>query len=266
MGKKKKKSALFLCPGCGAFVSEDASKCTKCGQVLDSAPEPEPPEQVPEPEEPEPEARPETEAPTAESPQDSQPVTLFLCSACGAFTSGDAKVCPNCGASMGEEPETEPLIKPGDAEAELLDMLVQAEPGKHEPESLIDDLKKIESEEDVESFIKSIPEEEAELAPEPPPAVAGASLDEEDILGMLVSEGQEPEPTGPDVGRAKQQPDPEAGSPDEKPQRMHIDDNDTIALCASCGAFVSETAEVCNICGHRLKEGRLMARDRPQAQ
>jgi len=239
---EKKGSALYLCPGCGAFVSEDASKCPKCGEALVNDQDEERP--VQDDAEPVRDTAPEPEAPPPEpEPQDSEPVTLFLCSACGAFTGGDAEVCPNCGASMGEEPEAEPMRKPDAAAAELLDMLVEAD--AEESENLIDNLKKIENEEDVESFIESIPVKDPDklLELEPPEAVAS-------LANMLAKTG------GADAGKpgpVKNEKEPEMTQ--ERYERIRIDDNETIAMCTSCGAFVSVSAEVCNVCGNRLKAG-----------
>ncbi len=257
---EKEGSALYLCPGCGAFVSENASKCPKCGEPLDSTPGDDAPDRA-GPGAAQPEAIQEPESRDTE-PQDSEPVTLFLCSACGAFTGGDADVCPNCGASMREEEDmpSAPAIKPGEPESEILDMLVETD--ARESESLLDDLKRIESDEDVESFIESVQvgDPDAVLKEMPAEAVSAISEDDADLLSMLVEAGGETDASQPQHAKTEKGQE----KPAEKSGRIQIDDNDTIAMCTSCGAFVSETAEVCNICGNRLKEGsRLVPGEKP---
>jgi tetratricopeptide (TPR) repeat protein/RNA polymerase subunit RPABC4/transcription elongation factor Spt4 len=256
---EKKGSALYLCPGCGAFVSESASKCPKCGTALDGVPE-----DVASPEKEIPRTEPETaieteivplEEPEATSEEDSEPVTLFMCSACGAFTGGDADSCPNCGASMREEELSEPQIKPGAPESDLLDMLVEADTDVSE--QLIDDLRKIESAEDVENFIESIPFKDPDLLMELEYADSSTPETElEDIESQLsfLEEKKEPVP-----GIPEEPPGilPETGT--SGAEKVLLDDNSTIAMCSSCGAFVSETAEVCNICGNSLRGRANMA-------
>ncbi|MDO9537648.1 MAG: tetratricopeptide repeat protein [Thermoplasmata archaeon] len=255
---EKEGSALYLCPGCGAFVSENASKCPNCGAALDDAPEADPVDEMAElglEAIQEPEISLETELNELESDledDDSEPVTLFLCSGCGAFTGGNTETCLNCGASMLEEEEPEPLIKPEDPEADLLDMLVTEDDDS--AENLIEDLKKIENVEDVVNFIESIPyiDPDSDLEFEPPeellPERSEAS---DDLLSLLVIASDKAE-----------------AEPEEKPSRSKAlgavknllsedrkgrpYDNDSIALCSSCGTFVSETADVCNICGNAL--------------
>lgn len=244
---EKKGSALYLCPGCGAFVSEDASKCPNCGEVLDGAP---PEDTVPEPEEQEIFSELElTQLEEATSQEDSKPVTLFLCSACGAFTGGSAETCPNCGASMREDEETEPQIT-SEQDTELLDMLVRSDEPENDAEQLIDDLKRIESAEDVESFIESIPFKDPDrvLESDAEPGILSEDLDEDrDILKtlQLISE--------PSHEESKETP---AKSPEPGTDSIQMDEDHSIAMCESCGAFVSESADVCNICGTSLRGGR----------
>ena len=185
---ENKGSALYLCPGCGAFVSENASKCPNCGEVLDSAPDEDLPISPNEPVDSETQAEIDSlELLTAEPEVESEPVTLFLCSACGAFTGGDASTCPNCGASMRDDEETEPQKLPGAPDSDLLDMLVVADEPSSGAEHLIDDLKKIESEEDVQNFIESIPFKDPDILLEMGPG-SDIGPDELDISEDLLKE------------------------------------------------------------------------------
>lgn len=244
---EKKGSALYLCPGCGAFVSEDASKCPNCGEVLDSAPSG---DAVPEAGGEEIFSELElAQLEEATSPDDSEPVTLFLCSACGAFTGGSAETCPNCGASMREDEEVKPQINP-EQDSELLDMLVMSDESENAAEQLIDDLKRIESTEDVESFIESIPFKDPDrvLESDAEPGILTEELDEDqDILKtlQLISEPSE-----------KESKIPPAKSREPGTENIQLDEDHSIGMCESCGAFVSESADVCNICGTSLRGGR----------
>ncbi|MFO7619046.1 MAG: tetratricopeptide repeat protein [Thermoplasmata archaeon] len=253
---EKEGSTLYLCPGCGAFVSESASKCPNCGETLDSGPA-----EAPEPND-------EFMAGVAETDvgeelalldediaaeDDSPPVTLYLCTECGAFTGGSALVCPNCGASMVEEEETAPQIAPEEPEAKIFDMLVQAEEPPPADENLIEDLKKLESADDVESFLDAINDDgEIGIDLEPPaelmPERSGES---DDILSRLVYEKAD-ENLDKAEERSEAIQSVESILVGESARSVVAGDNDTIALCKNCGAFVSESATVCNVCGNSL--------------
>jgi RNA polymerase subunit RPABC4/transcription elongation factor Spt4 len=254
---EKKGSALYLCPGCGAFVSESASKCPNCGNALEgSADEDLDLPDVDKAQAPTIEAKPEiVEIEKEHVDEESEPVTLFLCSACGAFTGGDADNCPNCGTSMRDDDagDIKPLIKPGDPESDLLDMLVTSE--SDDSENLLEDLKKIESTEDVESFIESIPYKDPDVILDLDAHAADlpeSSEDADDLLSQLIlisddrAEPVQSEARPEAVQRVKDILAAES-------RRVSLDDNTSIAMCSSCGAFVSESAEVCNICGNALK-------------
>jgi RNA polymerase subunit RPABC4/transcription elongation factor Spt4 len=254
---EKKGSALYLCPGCGAFVSESASKCPNCGNALEgSADEDLDLPEVDKAQAPTIEAKPEiVEIEKEHVDEESEPVTLFLCSACGAFTGGDADNCPNCGTSMRDDDagDIKPLIKPGDPESDLLDMLVTSE--SDDSENLLEDLKKIESTEDVESFIESIPYKDPDVILDldaPAADLPESSEDADDLLSQLIlisddrAEPVQSEARPEAVQRVKDILAAES-------RRVSLDDNTSIAMCSSCGAFVSESAEVCNVCGNALK-------------
>lgn len=254
---EKKGSALYLCPGCGAFVSESASKCPNCGNVLEGSADDDLdlPDEM-NVQETTAKAEPEIVEPEKEFVDDeSESVTLFMCSSCGAFTGGDADNCPNCGTSMhDDEEDVGPLIKPGDPESGLLDMLVATDADSKDAENLLEDLKKIESTEDVENFIESIPYKDPDLILEIGPqdnSLPERSEEMDDLLSQLVLasddeiEPEEPERTAKAVQTVR--------DTIEEPRGAHLGDNETIAMCSSCGAFVSESAEVCNVCGNALK-------------
>ncbi|MDG6220985.1 MAG: helix-hairpin-helix domain-containing protein, partial [Candidatus Thermoplasmatota archaeon] len=92
---------LYLCPECGAFISEDSNSCPKCGVILEDGDDEED-EGVLE------EAAPETmesgqEADKAEGKSESK--GLFLCPGCGAFISSSTDKCYNCGLLFEEDEE-----------------------------------------------------------------------------------------------------------------------------------------------------------------
>jgi len=160
-------SALFLCPGCGAFVSEESDKCPNCGADLDESEddvELELDELIEEGKDKCPKCG--TEMPSDGSackkcaakkedvpdetpdisdpkPDDEAGVALFLCSECGAFTAETEKECSNCGALLDQdaedltpEPEVSEAIKTEkDDEDNIYSMLelVTEEP-EQEPE------------------------------------------------------------------------------------------------------------------------------------
>jgi len=282
-------SSLFLCPHCGAFVSESSSTCPNCGNPLEENDDEELELELDELELEAQQEVPETEIDSADPSKPSEEsegslplppeaeekaVTLFLCSVCGAFTGGEAENCSQCGASMADD-EDEPVPDPLDGpEAEVFDMLIEEEPvdslldspeaeetvpGESvEDESLMEDLKNIESPEDVMNFIDSITDDEPEieLDLEPPTEILPErSQESDDLLSMFVYASE----------------DSEHDEPDDEDQRSSaigaVEDmlvfeesskktDDSIAMCNSCGAFVSESADVCNICGNSLKEGK----------
>ncbi|MEW5937141.1 MAG: tetratricopeptide repeat protein [Candidatus Thermoplasmatota archaeon] len=81
-------SALFICPECGAFVSESAQVCHKCGARLIEE-----------------EGKVEEEKVQARQPE---PATLYLCPSCGAFSTEDAARCPRCGEFLPRDIEEAP--------------------------------------------------------------------------------------------------------------------------------------------------------------
>ena len=124
-------SSLFLCPYCGAFISESSKTCPNCGKKLEDSADDELLElesEILEEEAKEipvesPEKTPE-EATEESETADSEPVTLFMCSVCGAFTSSDADNCAQCGASM-DDGDVGPDLPPAESDSDILDMLVE---------------------------------------------------------------------------------------------------------------------------------------------
>ncbi|MCK4265989.1 MAG: hypothetical protein KAX31_01840, partial [Thermoplasmata archaeon] len=303
-------SALYMCPHCGAFIAEDVSVCPNCKKPLDTADE-ENIEMELEAlieEEESPEADIESPDETGEPDTEGGAVTLYLCSECGAFTASGSEKCSSCGATLIEEPEDkEPVPEPEKLEPEtpvpepspedeIVDMLVvDDEEGAKEPaheevtddeveddesaedDALLEGLKKLESPEDVESFIELIDEvedvedtapepEEAEpvediaheiaqdialeLAPEPE---AEEDLDKEledidDILSMLVY-------TDDDVDKETKRADAIEAVETiiaEEPAAEAIR-TERLGICSKCGAFAAEGQDKCGVCGASLE-------------
>ncbi len=133
----KDSSALFICPGCGAFISEAANSCLNCGLVFEGA---EADEEKHEPVivKPEGASEPgsdlekqvddlielvemedilEAEASGKEEIEDAEDIgisaqeALYLCPICGAFIQSGMSKCPSCAAVFDdiEEMELEPV-------------------------------------------------------------------------------------------------------------------------------------------------------------
>ncbi|MCK5310116.1 MAG: tetratricopeptide repeat protein [Thermoplasmata archaeon] len=288
-------SSLFLCPHCGAFINESSTKCPNCDNLLEDDLGDENLEleldelqvDAETSEEPDEEPPSQTE-PLSSEEEDEGAVTLFLCSVCGAFTGGGAENCPQCGASMMEEDdESLPAIQPDEVESNVMDMLVEAVPddvdsteiaaSDEDDDALMDNLMNIESAEDVMNFVESLPDEpqdeELELDLEPPDegllsgeqqeevflsdeqqeeVLPERSQESDDVLSQLVYLSEDIEDDEPDDrSTAINAVEDMLASEPEKQK-----DDDTIAMCNSCGAFVSESAEVCNVCGNSLKDDK----------
>lgn len=258
-----KGTAIYLCPACGAFISESATKCPHCGEALEGLAE----EGPANPDEAEVEqevnmldlelAVAEEEAPEAEG----EPVTLFICSVCGAFTGGSATKCPNCGASMvDEELEPGPAIKPGEPESDVLDMLVGLEPEESAPTASMADLKEMEGSEPLVELVEGLPYTDPDKAMVPGLDTERAPEGEDAIHGLedlILESATSGEPAG--QAEPAEAVGPGADSPEEGSGAEAADGfsrNETIALCQSCGAFISETANVCNVCGQRVSGDR----------
>jgi predicted amidophosphoribosyltransferase len=258
---EEKGSALYLCPGCGAFVSENASKCPKCGAELEGAPEDEP---IPEKDTGRHDEA-ELEITLLEkeiaAEEDSPSVTLFMCSMCGAFTSSDAQICSNCGSPIVEDEEAVTAETPVEANQEILEMLVldDGEPPIEEAgDNIMDYLKKLENAEDVETFLDSMSEDVTALDLQPPKELIPERSDvSDDILSKLIESeeyGHKEETRARSIKSVENLLSTDISVP------TVIGDSDTIALCKNCGAFVSETASVCNICGEALAGKKFTAR------
>lgn len=117
---EEESSAMYLCPNCGAFVSEKAEKCPHCGEKLeepdDEDIELELDEIIEEDKKSQQKVKDKTDEPDAkaepEIDDEEEGVALFLCSECGAFTAENEDVCSNCGASIGDEAEESKEEKP----------------------------------------------------------------------------------------------------------------------------------------------------------
>jgi len=246
---------LYLCPGCGAFVSESASKCPKCGEVLESGSDI---DEAPDASEiTEQQDRVENEIELLEQEitevDDSEPVTLFLCSECGAFTGGNAKNCPNCGALMGDEEPATPIIESEDTEINILEMLVQTVKPPHGEVEIIEDLKHLESAEDVAAFLETIVDDDVDDMVLAPPAelLPERSDGSDDLLSKLILEAETFDTDKP--GKRSKAMQTVGDMLVGESAKSFVGDNDSITLCKTCGAFVSESAGVCNVCGNSLQ-------------
>ncbi|MGC8912414.1 MAG: tetratricopeptide repeat protein [Thermoplasmata archaeon] len=92
---EKPKVELYLCSNCGAFVSSDAARCPTCGAIMDVG------EQEHTMETP---GKPEKSVEIVAHPIEDGAI-IGICSACGAFLSKNAQVCPVCGAETKEKIE-----------------------------------------------------------------------------------------------------------------------------------------------------------------
>jgi len=87
-------SGIYLCPECGAFISQNARDCSMCGAELVEGDED---EELPEPE-------------PGEVPEDADAGALFLCPECGAFMGEDSDECPVCGVVLEMEEDEEEVV------------------------------------------------------------------------------------------------------------------------------------------------------------
>ena len=99
---KEPSPRIYLCPECGAFVSEEDKVCPKCGTPLNGEEEIEKSPETLELED----KLVEKEADGFWYKKDEH--KLVICPECGAFIPEDAKVCPKCGTVFEGEEEIEP--------------------------------------------------------------------------------------------------------------------------------------------------------------
>ncbi|MCK4718380.1 MAG: hypothetical protein KAT70_06905, partial [Thermoplasmata archaeon] len=123
--KKEDKPSLFLCPECGAFMAEGATRCEICGTEFEEE-EGEEEGSVETPEAAEELAKAPDEEKEKEEGVDGywykeEPSGLFLCPQCGAFITKGASKCDICGAEFEEVEEEEAEESVEDIERELLE-------------------------------------------------------------------------------------------------------------------------------------------------
>ncbi len=235
---KEEKSQFFMCPDCGALISEDASKCNNCGVKFDPDME---------------DVSPETSEVDAESQELADMLVekadgdidghwykdeaeLFLCPNCGSFIPSDAGNCSKCGVVFEADDET------ADEVAASPDLEVARDPDapdgywyKEEksqfllcPEcgSLISE----DAEKCSNCGIKfDMDETEPEIQPD---------KESEDLMDLLV-DGTEKEEKNDDI------------------DGFWYRDKAELFLCPDCGAFISGNASECDTCGLSFTEEKL---------
>ena len=231
---KKEETQIYLCPECGALISEDATECGKCGVAFEpgiSEPEPEMDKEVKE----------LADMLVTETPDDvdaqryKSETELFLCPNCGSFLSADANTCQYCGVVFeddDEEIEAKPELKPdGVGEPDAPDV-----PIEHVEEEtqifLCTECGAFISEDATECSICGVALEPAVDEPTPEKQ---KSEEVEELMGMLVKKAEEHHNGDPDVD----------GFWYRKEAQLF--------LCPECGAFISEDATNCEKCGTKFE-------------
>jgi tetratricopeptide (TPR) repeat protein/RNA polymerase subunit RPABC4/transcription elongation factor Spt4 len=188
---EKDNSSMFLCPNCGAFVSEDAEVCPHCGEQLEEPDEKEMELDLDEiiessREEPEEKAGKKV-ADEEDTDMEEEAVALFLCSECGAFTSEKEEVCSNCGAALATETDREtpkpvPEAKPPVPDSKRAKPVADKPEVKKKPKEPKVTAKRKPEESKPESEYKETAEEETKpLEDSPLPTL------EDEVMDMLVS-------------------------------------------------------------------------------
>ncbi len=233
---KEDKSQFFMCPDCGALISEDASKCNNCGVKFD-----------PDMEDVSPETDMETQqladmlVEKADSDLDGHwykdEAELFLCPNCGSFIPSDAGSCTKCGVvfevddEISEEPDISPDVDPEVAKDP------DAPDGywyKEEKSQffLCPECGSMISENTDQCSHCGIKFEMDKAEPEIQP-----DKESEDILDLLV-DGTEKEEEDDDI------------------DGFWYKDKAELFLCPDCGAFISGKSSECDTCGLSFLEAK----------
>jgi len=214
---KEEGPSLYLCPGCGAFISETTDECPKCGLAMEEDEEDDFAQKDPGYEE---ETQLNAEPETVEGTEEKRP-RLYLCPDCGAFLSESTNKCPMCGIEiMGEEEGDEDAIQASgwhkDTDKALIVCPICGNftlAGQARCENCNAELPEEMEVETTSSWYKG------EQKPDPIKSVL--KVDEEDI-------------------------------PEEQlPSKME-DDAGSISLCPFCGAMKAADAEECAYCGSKF--------------
>ncbi|MEM4309113.1 MAG: tetratricopeptide repeat protein [Thermoplasmata archaeon] len=138
-------------------------------------------------------------------------VSLYICSHCGALLSEKATSCPQCGAAVVQEPETEVQLE------------TKTSP---EEEKLIKELEKPKITLFLCSNCGAFVSSDARACPN-----CGALMESAAEEEIETKEGTSEVKTTPEI------------------TPMHEMDGAIIGVCSSCGAFLSRSAKACPVCG-----------------
>ncbi len=283
--EKDDSPSLFLCPECGAFLSEDSNACQNCGVIIEEGDE-------------------EVVEDTVECLfcGELNPAENDDCFACGSSLSGEEAVlcpncngaidmetglCPGCGMSLLDDVEDEDSVLQlcPTCGAFLLPNAKTCNVCGHGVEEIA--LKKpevgekaetVEKLEDTSDVLTKIFTKEVEKAPEEEEDRPAMELGEEGLqvcgnCGAFVLSGQdECGICGKEVRTGEPEPDltsdefEEAGRDVRKAMGLKTDfevseekeevleKEGTLFLCSFCGAFMEEDADACPICGVKVED------------
>lgn len=228
-------SSLFLCPHCGAFVSEFSSQCPNCGNVLEDT---------------------EVELEQNELMIEAQDVPQLQQEA--------SELKP------GILPDHEPIPQTERGDAEMSGTSTASDPGEAD-EYILENLKNIESAEDIVNFIDSVTdyeeddslldhhEQDLKIDLKPPKEIMPERSDESDhnlsqlaYISDNLNSGESTDEDSRSTAIHAVEDMLDIGQSYDSEEDGSKDD-DTIAICNSCGAFVSGSADICNVCGQSLK-------------
>ncbi len=211
---EEKKSEIYLCPLCGAFVGKDARQCPHCGTIIEGEEEIE-------------------EAPKQKEKREEdgfwykERANLYLCPICGSFVGKDAKECPHCGAIIEEGEEEEKVT----TEEEVPDFWYKEEERHLYLCPVCGAFMGAEAKEcpHCHAVVEGEEEEEEEIG-------------EEEAIDYWYKSGEEAE----EKLRAF------FGAEEGLPERREPEEGGEIVICPACGALNPPTAEKCTICGASL--------------
>lgn len=226
----KKEESLFMCPGCGAFITESATKCANCGAILEKEEE--------NASQPVPDvvtcpmckgtlAPGARDCPncgfdfTTEEDKDGfwykDSVSLFICPGCGAFLAEASDRCLNCGIVFEEDASVNGKT----------DTAVSAE--KIDSDRALEVSKEMELEKQVDDLIDLV-----EIEDELETITAKAMKEEADELETFLVLDDEVQPYS------------EKDAVDE--MTTDAPDPSSLYLCPICGAFIQSSMTKCPSC------------------
>ncbi|MCK5038455.1 MAG: tetratricopeptide repeat protein [Thermoplasmata archaeon] len=265
-------SVIYLCPSCGAFINEDATVCPNCNKALDEDAEDNFEKGLEEliQEDPEdldvgqtcPRCGGKLEEDSLECAscdmkieeeldligQESEDVSLFLCSGCGAFISSDSEECPSCGIPLDDNADTkEPVVEYDD---ELLDLLIDKE--ELDTEESLREMDGIGDTDELMSLIDRMADDDLD------------DDDDDDEPVMISIEEANDEINADHLHENLNQEVDKIriveGLGEKLSEEVVIDGGmeDDIRLCMECGAFVSSSSRECNVCGTESGSGKYL--------